>query len=440
MTAYFEPGTRWRNWGRSVSAHPAHVARPASTAEVSAVVRTAGERRLTVKPVGAGHSFSPIAATSGVQLDLAALSGLVAVDAATGRVRLRAGTRLWEVPALLAPHGLALENLGDIDRQTVAGATSTGTHGTGLGFRGLAAQLTGATLVTADGSVLEVDGARNAELLPAVRLGLGALGVLVEVEVQCVPAFLLRAEEHPEPLDRVMGGWKAFAASADHAELYWWPHTDTVMTKRNTRLSADTPHRPPGRIAAAIEERLLENEALRAVVALGSAIPALTPPLSRLATRVYGDRTYTAPSHEVFTSPRTVRFRECEYGVPLAAVPAAMRELRALIDRRGWRISFPVEVRAAAQDDSWLSTAYGRDTGYIAVHRYWRDDPREFLRETDALLRSFDGRPHWGKWHHLDADGMRARYPRFDDFLAVRDRLDPDRRFANGYLREVLGP
>ena len=434
-----EPGAIWRNWGRSETAHPAFVARPTTIDEVVAVVRAARERGLTMKAIGAGHSFTAIAATDGVLVDLAGLDGLLAVDEPLRRVTLGAGTNLYQLPALLAPFGLALENMGDIDRQTIAGATSTGTHGTGADFRGLAAQITGAVLVTGDGTVLQVNGERNPELLPAVRLGLGALGILVELTIQCVPAFLLRAVERPEGFDEVLDGFTARAKEVDHFEFYWWPHTDRVMTKRNTRLPGDAPRHPVSALGNFVEERVMSNGALALMCRVGHAVPSLTPRINRLATRVYGDREYTDHSHEVFTAPRRVRFREMEYAVPRRAVPEAVRAVRAMIEKNDWRISFPVEVRVAAADDNWLSTAQGRTSGYIAVHRHVSDDHLPYFREVEAIMRDVDGRPHWGKIHFQDAASLAPRYEHFDDFLAVRDRLDPDRVFANPYLERVLG-
>lgn len=431
--------TRWRNWGRSVEATPVRVARPTSVDDVVALVRTAAEQGLTVKPVGAGHSFTDIAATSGVQVSLDGLSGILSVDAATKRVRVAAGTRLFDLGPLLAAHGLALQNMGDIDRQSIAGATSTGTHGTGLRFGGLATQITAATLVTGSGEVLRVSESERPELLPAVRLGLGALGVLVEVELQCVDAFVLRSVDSPRPFDEVLDGWTELVEAADHFEFYWWPHTDKAMTQTKTRLPADAPVSTPHPVMLWAEKRLLENEALRAQQAVGHLIPGAVPGLSRFATGVYGEGERSGVSYEIFASPRLVRFRESEYAIPLDALPQALRDVRALVERNGWRISFPVEIRAAAPDDNWISTAHGRPSAYIAVHRYFRDDPTEYFRAFDAVMRGYEGRPHWGKMHFRSADDLRPAYPRFDDFLRVRDELDPDRRFANDYLTKVLG-
>jgi FAD-linked oxidoreductase len=432
-----QPGRPWSNWGRSETCEPAHLAHAASVDDVVEVVRFARERGLTVKAVGAGHSFTSIAATRGIQLDLASVDGIIAVDGTL--VTLGAGTNLHQLPALLGPLGLALANMGDIDRQTLGGATSTGTHGTGGAFGGLATQIRALTLVTADGGVLRISDSENAHLLPAARLGLGALGVVVDVTIECVPAFLLHAVERPERFDAVLDDWQQRIAGADHFEFYVWPHTDTVMTKTNTRLPAHHERNPVGRFAAWWEDDFMSNSVLAAMLNVGRALPALTPAMNRLATRVAGHRTFTDASHEVFVSPRRTRFREMEYAVPVADVPAILREIRAVIDAKNWRISFPIEVRAAAQDDLWLSTASGRPTGYIALHRYFREDPTEYFRTIETIMKNYGGRPHWGKMHFRDADSLRGAYPHFDDFLAVRDGLDPERLFANDYLDRVLG-
>jgi L-gulono-1,4-lactone dehydrogenase len=431
------PGRPWRNWGRSAASDPAFEARPASVDDVLDAVRFARERGLTVKPIGAGHSFTAIGATDGMRLDLAALSGVRAVDGTL--VTLGAGTFLHQLPDLFAPHRIALQNMGDIDRQSITGATSTGTHGTGAAFGGLATRVRAATLVTADARVLRVSATENAELLPAVALGLGALGVLVDVTIEAVPEFALHALERPAPVDAVLAEWPQRIAEADHFEFYVWPHTDRALTKTNTRLPADAPLAPLGPVREAVEDGFLDNEVFGLLLGIGRIIPVAIPSLNRLATAVSGDREFSDHWAKVFTSPRRVRFREMEYAIPVEAVPDAVRAVRALIDARGWRIEFPIEVRATAADELWLSTATGRASGYIAVHRAAHADPTEYFAEVEAIMIGHGGRPHWGKLHTRDADYLRNVYPRFDDFRAVRDRLDPDRVFANPYLERVLG-
>lgn len=432
-------GGVWRNWGRTVAVRPQRVERPPTVAALQRAVQSGARRGLRVKAVGSGHSFSAIAAAPDVLLDLADLRGLVSVDRESLRVTVLAGTTLRELSRLLVPHGLALANLGDIDRQTVAGAISTGTHGTGIRFRGLAAQVVGLTLVTADGELLTIDERHESDLLPAAALGLGALGIIADVTIQCVPAFVLSAVERPEPLADVVSQLDRRADASDHFEFYWFPHTDRAMTKTNARRDADESTRPLTVAGRVLDDIVVGGAAHQLVCSAGRAVPPLVPTLNRLSARVWGDRTFSDASHRVFTAPRPVRFRETEYALPVERIADAFAAVRALIDERRWRIGFPIEVRFAAADDVWLSTAYGRTSAYVAVHRYWRDDPTDYFAAVEDIMLDHGGRPHWGKMHSLDAHALRALYPRFDDFVAVRERLDPDRRFGNDYLARVLG-
>lgn len=432
-------GGTWQNWARSASVRPVRVERPRSPEGVQRAVVAAVKQGLPVKAVGAGHSFTGIAVAPGVLLELDDLQGLVSADAATGRVTLLAGTRLHRIPGLLAPYGLAMENLGDIDRQSIAGAISTGTHGTGAEYGGLATQVVGVTMVTAAGEFLRIDQEHESELLPAAALGLGALGIIVEVTLQCVPAYVMHAIDEPVPLEEVLATLEERVAASDHFEFYWFPHTDIALTKRQTRLPEATVRKPLPVVGRWIDETLLSNGVYRVACAAGQVIPAITPSFSRLAVRLTGDREYTELSHRVLIQSRTVRFREMEYAIPVENVVPAFEAVQALIARRGWTIEFPIEVRFAASDDRWLSTAHGRASAYIAVHRYWRADPTEYFDAVEEIMHEFGGRPHWGKLHTLTAQTLRERYPRFDDFVALRDRLDPERRFGNRYLERVLG-
>ncbi|MCR2809695.1 MULTISPECIES: D-arabinono-1,4-lactone oxidase [unclassified Microbacterium] len=432
-------GGTWHNWSRTETVRPQRVEAPASTAAVQRSVQAAAARGMPLKAVGAGHSFTGIALAPGVLLDLTDLTGLVSVDRDRARVTLRAGTRLHQVPKLLAPYGLAMPNLGDIDRQSIAGAISTGTHGTGARFGGLATQVTGVTLITAGGDLLTVDENENTDLLGAVALGLGALGILVEVTLQCVPAFLLHAVERPEPLDAVLGSLDSLVAASDHFEFYWFPHTELAMTKTNTRLPESAVRHPLPPLRRWVDDVAVGGLAHQLACSIARTVPAAAPAINRLSARVWSDREFTDASARVFATERFVRFREMEFAVPAGNVRPAFEAVRALIEDRGWRIAFPVEVRFAAADDVWMSTAHGRASGYIAVHRYWREDHAEYFEAVEHIMIGFEGRPHWGKLHSLDAGMLRGRYPRFDEFVALRDRLDPDRMFDNPYLRRVLG-
>lgn len=430
------PSATWRNWSGSVTATPSRVEHPASADEVVDLMTRARTEGRRVKPVGSGHSFSPVAQAPDVQVQLDRLTGLVAADPATRRVTLRAGTPLHAIPALLRPLGLAMTNLGDIDRQTISGAVSTGTHGTGLAFGGLATQVVGLTLV--DGTGRPQTLTENDPELAGAVVGLGALGVVTELTLQCTAAFVLSAVERPEPLAEVLDGFVERCRAEDHLEFYWFPGTTTALTKTNTRLPADAPLRPLSRSRRLVEDELLSNRAYAALCRVGARAPALVPSLNRLGAATIGDRSFTDRSDRVFATARGVRFHETEWAVPLEALVPVQREIDAALRRRGWTPSFPLELRAAAADDRWLSTAYGRETGYVAAHRFHREDPGDYFRLVRDVALAHDGRPHWGKQHDLDHARLAAAYPRMGDVVALRDRLDPDRVLSNAYLDRVL--
>ncbi|MGV9321742.1 D-arabinono-1,4-lactone oxidase [Streptomyces sp. NPDC003660] len=435
-TANGKHGT-WRNWGGNVTARPARQVTPASVEELAAEVRGAAERGLRVKAVGTGHSFTSVAATDGVLIRPDLLTGIRGIDRAAMTVTVEAGTPLKRLNAALAREGLSLTNMGDIMEQTVAGATSTGTHGTGRESGSIAAQITGLELVTADGSVLTCSAERNPEVFAAARIGLGALGVVTALTLSVEPLFLLNAREEPMPLDRVLAEFDQLWAENEHFEFYWFPHTGSTNTKRNNR--SEGPARPMGLAAGWFEDEFLSNGVFQVAQWMGRAAPVSVPAIAQVSSRALSARSYTDIPYRVFTSPRRVRFVEMEYAVPRAALAETLRELKAVIERSGLRISFPVEVRTAPADDIALSTASGRDSAYIAVHMFRGTPYQAYFSAAERVFTAHEGRPHWGKVHTRDAGYLEGVYPRFTEFTALRNRLDPERLFQNDYLRRVLG-
>ncbi|MGV9558167.1 D-arabinono-1,4-lactone oxidase [Streptomyces sp. NPDC003401] len=435
-TASGQSGT-WRNWGGNVVSRPAREVTPASVDELAAAVRRAAEDGLTVKAVGTGHSFTSIAATDGVLIRPQLLTGIRDIDRDAMTVTVEAGTPLKRLNLALAREGLSLTNMGDIMEQTVSGAVSTGTHGTGRESASIAAQIRGLELVTADGSVLTCSPKENPDVFAAARIGLGALGVVTAITFAVEPVFLLTAREEPMPFDKVLADFDELWAENEHFEFYWFPHTGNTNTKRNNRSAG--PPRPVGRLAGWFEDEFLSNGVFQAAQWVGRAVPATVPAIAGVSSRALSARSYTDIPYKVFTSPRRVRFVEMEYAVPREAVTGALRELRAMIERSPLRIGFPVEVRTAPADDITLSTASGRDSAYIAVHMAKGSPYRGYFTAAERIFTAHEGRPHWGKIHTRDAEYLAAAYPRFAEFTALRDRLDPDRRFQNDYLRRVLG-
>ncbi|MGI8521749.1 MAG: D-arabinono-1,4-lactone oxidase [Nocardioides sp.] len=431
---------RWQNWSGLESAVPRQVGHPADTAAVVRAVQEARERRTTVKMVGAGHSFTAIAVPEDIMLAPDRLSGIVAVDRDAMTVTVLAGTPLHVLNKSLAALGLSLHNLGDIDVQTIAGAISTGTHGTGGVVASLSAQVAGLELVTGTGEVLRASETENSDILDVARVGLGALGILTAVTLRVEPAFVLEAHEQPMGWDEAIGSFDAMAAESHHCDMYWFPHTDRLLVKRNVRLDADLADAEPlPRWRAWLDDDFLSNTVFGGLTALGSRVPAIVPRLNQVSARALSERTYSDLAHRVFTSPRRVVFREMEYAVPRTAGLPALAEVRRAIEASEWRISFPVEIRVTPADDIPLSTSSGRDSMYLAFHTHHGTDHTAYFAGVEAILRAHDGRPHWGKVHTRTAPDLAPTYPRFGEFLAMRDRLDPDRVFANAYLRQVLG-
>ncbi|MFG1624990.1 D-arabinono-1,4-lactone oxidase [Kribbella sp. NPDC049227] len=429
----------WRNWAGTESATGVEILRPSSTDELAAMVKAAAEQGKKLKAVGAGHSFTGCSVPEQVMIRMDRLSSIVNADKESGRVTVGAGAGLRKLNAGLAAFDLAMANLGDIDKQTISGAISTGTHGTGARLGGLATQVVALDLVTADGSVLHCSADENPDVFAAARVSVGALGVISSLTLQTVPAFLLRAQEMPLPLTEVLDGFDELADGNDHFEFYWFPHTDLALTKRNNRVAAGVGASPVGRVRGWIDDELLSNKVFELTNRVAVRQPGLVPRINRIASRALSAREYVDASYKVFCSERNVIFRESEYAVPRENVVEVIRRLREWIDASGARIPFPIEVRVAAADDIWLSTAQGRDTAYVAIHQYHRLAHTAYFDAFERIVSDYNARPHWGKLHTLTAADLRTRYPHFEDYLAVRARLDPTHTFTNPYTRQIFG-
>jgi L-gulonolactone oxidase len=431
-------GAEWRNWAGDQRCLPAMVQRPRSIEELSGAIEQAAHRGSRVRVVGTGHSFGDIALTDGLQLSLERLTRVLDVDRAAGLARVQAGITIRELSRLLDAYGLALENLGDIDAQSIAGAISTATHGTGARLRNLSAQVSELTLVLADGSTLVCSAERDPEVFRAARVGLGSLGAIAEVTLRCVPAFTLHGVDGPAPLQDTLERFEELAHANDHFEFFVFPHTDTALTRTNNRT--EQAPRPRGRLSAYANDVLLANHAFECCCRAGRRFPGRIPQINRLVTRLAGRSERLERSAEIFASPRLVRFTEMEYALPRERTVQAVRRVLAVIEQRGFAVPFPIEVRTVAPDDAFLSTAAGRESGYVAVHMYRGMAWEPYFRAVEEIMDALDGRPHWGKRHFQTAATLRPRYPDWDRFKAVRARLDPEGRFANAWSERVLGP
>ena len=431
-------GARWRNWGRNQQCAPAAVEEPTSGLEVIEAVERAKRAGQTVKVVGAGHSFTGIACTDGRMLRLGALNRVLAIDRDARTVTVEGGIPLWQLNEELETRDLALPNLGDIDRQSISGAIATATHGGGKPFGGLATFVAGLELVTGEGELLRCSRDEEPEVFACARVGLGALGVVTKVTLQCRPAFRLHSIEKPRPLDALVDDLDDIIDQNEHIDCYWFPHTDVATVKVANRT--EEPIRAKSSWKAWRDDILLANFAFGAAANLGRRRPDMIPRLMNLVAGGIGKTEVVDVSHRVLCSRRLVRFVEMEYAIPRAELGKTLLRVRDLIEREGLVVNFPIELRVAAADDIPLSTAEGRETGYLAVHLSSGMPFDGYFRGVEGIMDDVGGRPHWGKMHYQTANTLAPRYPEWARFQAVRARLDPDGRFANPYLDRVLGP
>jgi L-gulonolactone oxidase len=417
----------WTNWTGDQRCAPSAIERPGSEDELAAVV----QRSERMRAVGSGHSFTDAACTDGVLIDLRRMNRVLSQEREL--VTVEAGITLHDLGERLAELGLAMENQGDIDRQTLAGALSTATHGTGQGFANLSSGVTGMRLVTATG-VVEVSGGDE---LRAARVGVGALGAVSAVTLRCVPLFTLRRVDDPRPLDEVLEGFDELSSGNDHFEFFVFPYDDTALLRLSERGEMEPQRDPAWR--RYVEDVLIENRALALGCGVARRLPAAIPAIQRGFGRAMSRQVRTDRAHRVYANRRDVRFTEMEYGVPREHGVEAVRSVIELVRRRRLPVVFPIEVRVAAADDAFLSTAAGRDTAYVAVHQYRGMEFESYFRAVERIMDDYGGRPHWGKRHYQSAVSLRARYPDWDRFQAVRRRLDPEGRFQNDYTERVLG-
>ena len=433
--------TVWTNWDGKQRCAPSHYERPGSEEELCELVAKHAAAGRAIRAVGAGHSFTDIACTDGVMIDLSILRRPLSLDEETGRARVSAGIRLHDLAKELDAHGRALENLGDIDTQALGGALATGTHGTGVRFGNLSSRVTGGRMVTAKGDVVELAADPDCDVLRAARVSLGALGILSEVELKTTPAFRLHKVATVLPLHDVLLSLEEQIIVNDHVELYAlpWSKNALIMTSRRT----DEPARPVSAVSAVkrwFTDELVYNQALGLFQRVGRRFPSLIPAIGRLTGAVASGFERLDESWRVFASSRKVRFTEMEYALPRSTIREVIERTLALIEHRNLQVNFPIEVRFTAPDDALLSTAYERDTAYIAVHQFAGMEYESYFRAVEAIASEHGGRPHWGKRHYLQAEQLRPRYPAWDRFAAVRNRFDPRGSFTNPYIARTLGP
>jgi FAD-linked oxidoreductase len=429
-------GGKWRNWSGGVKCRPSRVLAPSNEIELAAAIRISEG---PLRAVGSGHSFTPIAASDGELLDLEAFAGLKNVSFEPERATFFAATPLWAIGPALHPHGFALHNMGDIDRQTLAGAVATATHGTGRALRCLSADVLGFRLILADGSVLNCTAGDNADIFHAGRVALGTLGLMTEITLSLRPRysltednFFLRSGELFERLDELV-------TNNRHFEFFWFAFSDIAVCKTLNETDRPAP-------AAASAETLrrrgarhgLEERVFAGLNEVLPWLPFLVRPAHGLFSRAMPRPARVRWSHEIFPSARPVRFNEMEYALPVSEGADCLRELVSEIRSKRLVTGFPLEFRTVAADDIPLSPFSARDSATIAVHQYHKVDTTSLFNACEAIFRNHAGRPHWAKRHSLGRAELSALYPGFERFCALRRSLDQNGKFLNPYLRALF--
>jgi FAD-linked oxidoreductase len=428
--------THWQNWSGSVTCTPSSIVYPTTLDEIVRIVKDARAARKHIRAVGSGHSFTPLVSTDETLISLDNYAGLESIDADNNLVTVRGGTKIKQLGELLFELGLAQENLGDIDVQSIAGAISTGTHGSGISFGSISTQVTALKIVTGKGEVIECSETQNREIFKTAQVSLGALGVIVSVTLWCVAAYKLHYIWRKGNLSDCLANLEKYRTENRNFEFYWIPYTDAVLLKFMNQT--DSPVKEKN-LFRRFNELVLENGVLWVLCEICRVWPAQTANIARLIANLISNGEDVNYSHRIFATPRLVRFQEMEYNLPVEHFATALREIDECIRRERIQVHFPLECRFVHADDIALSPAHGRASAYIAVHMYKGMAYRAYFDAVEAIFKKYEGRPHWGKMHTRCADDLSQLYPQWQHFQTVRDSLDPDGVFLNDYLRGLLG-
>ena len=426
---------QWSNWSGSMKCSPVEIVKPRSIDELTKMVGEYGRAGRHVRVAGSGHSFTPIMQSNDVLLSLEEMQGIESIDAERGSVTVLGGTVLKNLGNMLFEHGLAQENLGDIDVQSISGAISTGTHGTGTQFGTLSTQVEGLTLVTASGEILECSPEREPDVFKAAQVSLGTLGVIAKVKLRVVPAQRMLYQGQRKKLADCLANLEQYKQENSHFEFFWFPYTDGVQAKF---LNETTEPVSKSTFWGNFNKLVLENYVYWLLSEACRLFPRLCKTVCHISAQSIANVDEINYSHRLFTTPRMVRFQEMEYNIPVEHTVAVINEIQECIQQRQFQVHFPIECRFVHADDIWLSPAYQRDSAYIAVHMYRGMPYRSYFYFIEEIFKRYKGRPHWGKMHTRTARELAELYPRWHDFRRVRAALDPQGVFLNSYLRDLF--
>lgn len=425
----------WKNWSESVVVEPKYYYEPQNLEKLVQIVEQCSSRHLSMRVVGAGHSFTPLVATSQVLISLDRLSGIDSIDQERNLATVWAGTKLKDLGPQLLDRGYAMKNIGDINEQSIAGAISTGTHGTGVTLGSLSTQVKGMTLLTATGQLIEISATENATYFEAARLSLGLLGIIVKVTLKVEEAYQLVGKSYRLSLSSCLNQLQSLCHSNRNFEFFWFPYTNKVQVKTFNKVEGIQGKKTGQQIFKKIA---IENGLFWTLSEVSRLVPRTSKMISLISAMGVPVGEEMNDSHLIYPTPRLVKFQEMEYSIPADAVTAVIRDIDQMIHKRRFNVHFPIECRYVKRDSIWLSPSYERDSAYIGIHMYKGMEFTKYFQAVEEIFRAYDGRPHWGKMHDTDYDDLVTLYPKLNEFLRVREQLDEKGLFLNPYLKELL--
>lgn len=425
------------NWAGNVKFQYQNFFQPSTETEIVEIIKKASTAKAKVRLVGATHSWSALIQSPDYLVNLDNYNRLLHVDEEKKQVTVQAGIRLYELNLALWKHGLSMSNLGTITQQSIAGAISTGTHGSGIKYGNISTQVIGISLVKANGEVIQINQVENTHLLPAVQVSMGALGIISTVTIQCEEAFYLKEDSFPLPFDKAMEVFEEHLDKVEHFKMWWFAHAPIVQMYRWYRSKDKL--KPRNKLVRALEDKFLTNHFFGFLLRVGSASPNLIPAINRFINLVHFKKIdRVEESYEVFSIVVPPKHRECEYAIPVEHAKEAILAYKQMIEENKFKVNFVVEIRFVKGDNIWLSPSYGRDVCYLAAYQHNTKRWDEFVDCFEELMTKYNGRPHWGKEFRVNSTMLSKRYPKWQDFTALMQEMDPDGMFQNDMLRQLF--
>ncbi|MES2799733.1 MAG: D-arabinono-1,4-lactone oxidase [Bacteroidota bacterium] len=425
-----------KTWSEFVTWSPKEVLMPNSDSDIMQMIQQANEEQKKIRLIGSGHSFTPLCETEDFTMSLDNLQGVINQDG--NLVTAHGGTKLYRLGDELEKLGLSQENLGDINKQSVAGAISTGTHGTGINFGSISTQVEVISFINGKGEKHTASKSdSDPTLFRALQLSLGTFGVLTEIKLKCEKAFHLELKIRKEKLDEKLEQLEQVLNENRHFEFYQVPPTNWIQAKYSNVV--DEASSKTSKVGEFINDVVLENWALGMLCKINKVYPKSSKTISNITAKFISNERKVKESHKVFSTVRNVKFKEMEYNVPLENYKTVVKELQQLIAKNNYNISFPIEHRFVQQDNIMLSPANGRNSAYIACHVYKGMDHTRYFADLEAMFVEHGGRPHWGKMHTRDVEFFSQVYPEFSEFNELRKQHDPNELFVSPYIKKILG-